>query len=162
VSEFRPFDYLWDPTMQAATPDGVLVQTVASVLDLVRFTPIPVYVPEGEGRGMVDAEEGLDWTCVGTYGRIKAWPEAERIGIHVPDNVRLEFQDWCNAFVASHPSTPMIPRTEIAYRRNNYTTTHTCLFTYNQLKDAHDDHIRKNAGRGRSRATQQTARFDGR
>jgi hypothetical protein len=169
MPEFRPFDFLFDPTMQAVTSGGVIVQTSALVLDLIAFTPVPVYVPENEGRGMVDAGEGLEWECVGTYGRIYCTgllpgttAKVERIGIHLPEDVRIEFQDWCNAYAEAHPNTPLIPRTEVAHKRNSYTTTKTCLFPYKQLQEYNDDRIRTNTWSSRGRATQQAARFDGR
>ncbi len=158
--EFRVFDFLFDPTMQTTAPDGTILQTTASALDLLRLTAIPVYVPEGSVRGMVDREECLVWECVGLFGRIRSVQrrDVERIGTHMPDVVVREIQAWCEAYARAHPDTPMIGRTEIAYQRNSYTTTHTCLFTYNQLREYTDDQLRKYDTGSRRGTAQQAAR----
>lgn len=142
MSTFRAYRYFWDPTMMTITADGVELLTLASALDLAKHTAIPAYSMATEQYAMIEGER-LQWTTVGTFGRFLAWPERVRLGIHLPKEIAVEITAHCERYVREHPDTPLIPRTEIAYRRNGYSTTHSVLYTYNQLRDSHDDCIRK-------------------
>lgn len=147
--KFRAFNAVCQPTLEATTEDGTVLQAVPCVLHLLRWTPVPVYVPSTEARAMIDAHEQLEWHVVGDYDDVLRPVYHEGVltltprGKHMPEHIKHELQDWANKYVSEHPRTPMIPRTEVAYRRNNYTTTHTCLFTYEQLETYTNDRLRK-------------------
>lgn len=146
---FRAFAAVCQPTLEATTEDGTVLQAVPCVLHLLRWTPVPVYVPATEARAMIDAYENLEWHVVGDYDDILRPVYHNGVltllsrGRHMPETVKREFQEWANEYVRTHAKTPIIPRTEIAYQRNSYTTTHTCLFTYEQLETYTNDRLRK-------------------
>lgn len=130
--------------MRTSTEDGTELLTLSVALWLARHTPIPAWAPAREEWAMVDAPD-LRWTVCGTFGTILSWRERRRElhGTHLAPKQAAEIVEYCERFVRENPDTPIIPRTEVAYRRNSYSTTKTYLFTYNHLKGIHDDHVRQ-------------------
>lgn len=154
MSDFRAFGEWFHPTYRAVI-DGTVVTTLGCALKLAAFTPIPVYLPDApEPWGVVDLREfearPMFERC-GTFSR--PWPvanpapgaprlAADEIGYHIPQAAKDEIVAWCEAFVQADPDRPMIPRTEVAYRRNTYQTTKTVHYSYNRLKD--EFHLSRN------------------
>lgn len=131
--------------MRATTEDGTELLTLSVALNLARHTPVPAWAPARDEWAAVDAPE-LRWTVCGTFGdTILSWRERRRalIGTHLSEEHAREIVEYCERFAREHPDTPCIPRTEVAYRRNSYTTTKTYLFTYNSLKACYNDNIRE-------------------
>lgn len=128
------------------TVEGRKVYAIDATVFLIRFTPIPCYLIDTWDWLVIDGDH--DWKLCGTFGHFLPDPlgsggRYELLGTHLPEAVKAEMLEWAEQYVRTYSDTPLIPVSQVAYQRNNYTTLKKALITFHTYESLFNEYREK-------------------